>query len=63
MRDVLAQKHLPTTIRLSALPQSSRGPNSHWLSRLPGELKPWRKREKVLPLLDAGIAALEGLYD
>ncbi len=62
VREVLAQKHLPTTIRLSSLRQSGRGPNSHWLSRLPGHLKPWRKREKLVSLLDAGIAALERVY-
>lgn len=62
-RQVLAQKNLPSSRQLSSLRHPSMGPNSHWLSRFPTELKSWRKREKLLPLLDAGIDALKALYD
>ncbi len=62
-RQVLSQKNLPTSRKLASLRQSSLGPNSHWLSRLPADLKPWRKREKLLPLLDAGLDALKVFYE
>jgi len=59
VRHVLAQRVLPTSTRLAAARGTSRGPNAHWLSRLPADLKEWRKREKLLPILDQGISALE----
>ena len=39
---VLSKKLLPTTRQLSA--HSGAGPNGHWLSRLPAEWKPYKKR-------------------
>ena len=60
---VLSQKNLPTSRQLTLQRQTSLGPNSHWLSRLPPELKPWRKREKLLPILRDGIDALRNIYD
>lgn len=38
--EVLSTKPLPTTRALSARRGSGAGPNRHWLSRLPSELKP-----------------------
>ena len=63
VRQVLAQKNMPTSAQLAAKRQSSLGPNSHWLSRLPAQLKAWRKREKLLPILDEGIRAMEDVYE
>ncbi len=62
-RQVLSQKNMPTSRQLASQRQTSMGPNSHWLSRLPADLKSWRKREKLLPKLDAGIDAFKELYD
>ena len=62
-RQVLSQKNMPTTRQLASLRRSSLGPNSHWLSRFPAGLKSWRKREKLLPLLDAGIVEFRNLYE
>jgi hypothetical protein len=61
-REVLAQKNMPTSIQLATERGSSKGPNSHWLSRFPASLKPWNKRQKLLRILDQGIAALEQVY-
>ena len=49
--DILGAKNLPTTTSLSLKRNASVGPNGHWLSRLPARLKPWKKREKLLPYL------------
>lgn len=49
--EVLEQKNLPTTTSLSNDRGTGYGPNNHWLSRLPGKLKSWSKREKVLSAL------------
>lgn len=43
--DVLARKPLPTSRQLSAARGSTVGPNGHWLSRLPADLKSPRTRE------------------
>ncbi len=43
--ELLSRKHLPSTYRLTRETRS--GPNSHWLSRLPGNVKSWRYREKA----------------
>ena len=37
--DVLGRKPLPTSRRLAAARGGGHGPNSHWLSRLPGHIK------------------------
>lgn len=49
---VLSQKPLPPTRRLSALRSTEVGPNTHWLSRLPGKLKSPKTREKLVKALD-----------
>lgn len=46
--EVLAAKPLPTSRRLSARRGTSAGPNGHWLSRLPAELKSPRTRERLI---------------
>lgn len=56
--DVLSIKHMPTSMQLTVLHPSSKGPNSHWLSRLPSKLKPWRKREKIVATLNKVKAQL-----
>jgi len=53
--DVLSQKLLPATMQLSAERGSGAGPNGHWLSRLPAELKPYRKRVLLVKKLAAAL--------
>lgn len=62
-REVLSQKNLPSSLRLVRKRSASAGPNRHWLSRLPARLKPWRTREKLLPSIDAGIAAMAAAFE
>jgi hypothetical protein len=56
--DTLGQRLLPTTRALSLARGTGLGPNSHWLSRLPAELKPWRKRQALTAYLRALLADL-----
>jgi hypothetical protein len=49
--EILSMKHLPTTIELSDKRGTGYGPNNHWLSRLPGEIKSYTKREKIVKAL------------
>lgn len=51
--DVLSRKPLPTSRQLSAERGTSVGPNGHWLSRLPAELKSPRTREILVRDLEA----------
>ena len=51
--DVLARKPLPTSRQLSLRRGARFGPNGHWLSRLPAELKAPRKRAKLVQVLRA----------
>jgi hypothetical protein len=51
-REVLMQKNLPTTTSLSAIRGTDYGPNNHWLSRLPANLKSWVKREKLVAAMN-----------
>ncbi|NJO92243.1 MAG: hypothetical protein HC831_27190 [Chloroflexia bacterium] len=44
-------KHLPSTIELSNKRGTGYGPNNHWLSRLPGNIKSFAKREKIVKAL------------
>lgn len=46
--EVLSTKPLPTSRTLSARRSASVGPNGHWLSRLPSDLKSPRTREKLV---------------
>ncbi len=43
--ETLSTKLLPRTLDLSK--ERGAGPNSHWLSRLPKDVKSWRYREKA----------------
>jgi len=60
--EVLEQRSLPTTISLSLRRDSGVGPNSHWLSRLPAKLKPWKQRIKLVQLLKQAKTEFSGLY-
>ena len=46
--DVLSKKPLPTSRQLSSARDASVGPNGHWLSRLPAELKSAKGREVLV---------------
>jgi hypothetical protein len=60
--DVLATTPLPTSRQLSVKRGASVGPNGHWLSRLPSELKSTRRRaEVVLALRAAQRAAVDAV--
>lgn len=52
---VVSQKNMPKSRRLALGRYKNYGPNSHWLSRLLSKLKPWFKRQKYLPILEASI--------
>jgi len=56
--DILEQKNLPSTSQLCRRRGSGHGPNSHWLSRLPGRLKAWPKRVRIVAALREAKAAL-----
>jgi hypothetical protein len=58
--DVLSRKPLPTSRQLSSRRGLPVGPNGHWLSRLPAELKSPRKREKLVQALRAIRAQVAG---
>ncbi len=51
--EVLSRKPLPTSRQLSSRRGLPIGPNGHWLSRLPSELKSPRKRGKLVNVLGA----------
>lgn len=46
--DVMSRKPLPTSRRLSARRGGNHGPNSHWLSRLPGGAKSPKARTRIV---------------
>jgi len=55
--DVLEAPLLPTSRRLAE--GSGSGPNSHWLSRLPARVKPWRYRERAVRYLRSALDDFE----
>jgi hypothetical protein len=58
--EVLGQKLLPTTLRLSAdRGGGGVGPNQHWLSRLPAHVMPWRYRERAVAYLVKSLEDFE----
>ena len=61
--DVISQKNMPTTNQLSIAYGLTYGSNTHWLSRLPKKLKSWKKREKLILLLQKGKIEFRSLYD
>ena len=52
--EVLGRRLLPRTLDLSH--ERRAGPNSHWLSRLPARVKPWRYRERAVRYLEVALA-------
>jgi hypothetical protein len=56
--DILARKPLPTSRRLSVLRSGGHGPNSHWLSRLPGRVKSPKIRQRAVEDLRSVIRAM-----
>jgi len=61
--EVIGQKNMPTSMQLTKRRNASYGPNGHWLSRLPSALKPWRQREKLIPVIESGLCQLKAIYD
>ena len=59
---VISRKNMPTPLQLTQQRNADYGPNAHWLSRLPAKLKPWSKREKILPILQSALNELKSLY-
>jgi hypothetical protein len=57
--ETLAKKVLPRTIDLSRERGTAKGPNSHWLSRLPANVKSWKYREKAVVCLGEALAEFE----
>ena len=51
--DILARKLLPTTRQLSVQRTNNAGPNGHWLSKLPSNLKTPRARSELVRTLRA----------
>lgn len=49
--EVLSMNPLPTTRKLSALRGTTKGPNGHWLSRLPSTLKSAKQRALMVNAL------------
>lgn len=60
---VVSQKNMPTPLQLTNKRGADYGPNAHWLSRLPAELKPWRKREKIIPIVNSALKELKAAYE
>lgn len=56
--DVLGRKPLPTSRRLSAIRGGTHGPNSHWLSRLPGHIRSPKVRQRAVDDLCAVVSAM-----
>lgn len=56
--DILGRTPLPTSRRLSARRQGGHGPNSHWLSRLPGHIKSPKARQRAVQDLRSVMSAL-----
>ncbi len=45
---IMGTKLLPSSLELSSKRSGDMGPNSHWLSRLPSKIKPWKYRQKLV---------------
>lgn len=61
--EVVSARNMPTPIQLSKQRNVNYGPNGHWLSRLPAKMKPWRKREKFIPIVKEGLRQLQAIYE
>ena len=51
--EILSRRALPTSRQLSEASGINTGPNQHWLSRLPGELKSPKRRQELVKVLSA----------
>lgn len=56
--EILARKPLPTSRRLSAVRAGGHGPNSHWISRLPGRIKSPKIRQRAVEDLRSVISVM-----
>src|SRR5690606_18995523 len=57
-RETLGQKLLPRTIDLASKVDRwncKLGPNAHWLSRLPKDVKSWKYREKAVAYMQVAM--------
>ena len=61
--EVISMKNMPTPLQLTKQRNAGYGPNGHWLSRLPAKLKPWSKREKIIPIIKCGLSELKAVYE
>ena len=61
--EVIGVKNMPTPLHLTKKRNARYGPNGHWLSRLPAQLKPWSKREKLIPIVKEGLSQLKAIYE
>lgn len=61
--EILSNPLLPRSIDLSNARGSDHGPNSHWLSRLPAKVKPWRYREGAVRYLRQALSDFESGQD
>jgi len=58
---VLGTRHMPTSLALSRARHPAAGPNQHWLSRLPADLKKWSVRQRIVADLARAQRAWEPL--
>jgi len=56
--DVLSRNPLPDTRSLARARHAVAGPNRHWLSRFPTELRPRARREKLVKLLERALESV-----
>jgi len=49
--EILSRKVIPTSRALSKKRGSTKGPNSHWLSRLPAKTKSYKYRSKPVEFM------------
>jgi len=57
--EILSKRLLPRPIDLCRELGTRAGPNSHWLSRLPARVKPWKYRQKAVACLRKARQAFE----
>lgn len=58
---IIGLKNMPTSLQLSRLRGPNYGPNSHWLSRLPAKLKPWRRRQRIIPMVERALSEFQAV--
>jgi hypothetical protein len=60
--NILGQKLMPRTSDLSRKRGAGHGPNSHWLSRLPGKVKAWRYRARAVVYLEKALVEFDKIF-